>query len=224
MNYFSALKNSIVSPTKFFSELNKSESNALKALTTLLLSSFLLVGTIFLGEIIFGSDLIYSFFDYQANTFIIQQYTTFQFFGFYIGSTQYFLLFLDKIFFLVKMWLLIIGVIYLTALVLQEKKHMNITKTFEVLAWSSTPLIVLAGITALFLGIRFLIPLYYHWLYYFIVLCFLIVLIPTYIILGLGKTTSISFFRRIVLTFSPMVVIYILWILNHAEILLIHVV
>lgn len=224
MTYFSDLKNSIVSPTKFFSELNKSESNALKALTTLLLSSFLLVGTIFLGEIIFGSDLIYSFFDYQANTFIIQQYTTFQFFGFYIGSTQYFLLFLDKIFFLVKMWLLIIGVIYLTALVLQEKKHMNITKTFEVLAWSSTPLIVLAGITALFLGIRFLIPLYYHWLYYFIVLCFLIVLIPTYIILGLGKTTSISFFRRIVLTFSPMVVIYILWILNHAEILLIHVV
>jgi hypothetical protein len=99
----------------------------------------------------------------------------------------------------------------------------NITKTFEVLAWSSTPLIVLAGITALFLGIRFLIPLYYNWLYYFIVLCFLIVLIPTYIILGLGKTTSISFFRRMVLIFSPMVVIYILWILNHAEILLIHV-
>ena len=224
MNYFSDLKNSIVSPTKFFSELNKSESNALKALITLLLSSFLLVGTIFLGEIIFGSDLIYSFFNYQANTFIIQQYTTFQFFGFYIGSTQYLLLFLDKIFFLVKMWLLIIGVIYLTALGLQEKKHMNITKTFEVLAWSSTPLIVLAGITALFLGIRFLIPLYYHWLYYFIVLCFLIVLIPVNIILGLGKTTSISFFRRIILTFSPMVVIYILWILNHAEILLIHVV
>jgi len=224
MNYFSALKNSLLHPTQFFSELNDSESNTPKALITLLLSSFLLIGTIFLGEIIFGSDLIYSFFDYQANTFIIQQYTTFQFFGFYIGSTQYLLLFLDKIFFLVKMWLLVIGIIYLTALVLQEKKHMNITKTFEVIAWSSTPLIVLAGITALFLGIRFLIPLYYNWVYYFIVICFLIVLIPIYIILGLGKTSSISLFRRIVLTTSPMVVIYILWILNHAEILLIHVV
>jgi len=223
MNYFSALKNSILHPTEFFSDLNKSESNAPKALVTLLLSSFLLVGTIFLGEIIFGSDLIYSFFDYQANTFIIQQYTTFQFFGFYIGSTQYLLLFLDKIFFLVKMWLLIIGVIYLTALILQEKKHMNITKTFEVLAWSSTPLIVLAGITALFLGIRFLIPLYYHWVYYFIVLCFLVILVPAYIILGLGKTSSISFFRRMALTFSPIVVIYILWTLTHADILLGHI-
>lgn len=223
MNYFSALKNSILHPTEFYSELKESEDNALQALTTLLLSSFLLVGTIFLGELIFGSDLIYTFFDYQANTFILQQYTTFQFFGFYIGSSQYLLLFLDKIFFLVKMWLLVMGVIFLTALILQEKKHMKITKTFEVLAWSSTPLIVLAGITALFLGIRFLIPLYYNWVYYFIVLCFLVILIPAYIILGLGKTSAISFFRRMVLTFSPIVVIYILWTLTHADILLGHI-
>jgi Yip1 domain len=223
MNYFSALKNSILHPTEFFSELKESESGASKALITFLLSSFFLVGTIFLGEIIFGSDLIYSFFDYQANTFIFQQYTTFQFFGLYIGSNQYLLLFFDKIFFLVKMWLLVIGVIYLTGLILQEKKHLNITKTFEVLAWSSTPLIMLAGITILFLGIRFIIPLYYHWVYYFIVLCFLVIIIPAYIIVGLGKTSSISFFRRMVLTFSPIVVIYVLWTLNHADILLGHI-
>jgi len=220
MSYLSALKNSILHPTEFYSDLNKTEPNTIKALITLLLTSSLIILTIFLGPIIYGSDLIYATFDYQTNTFIIQQLTTFQFFGYYISSNQYLLLFFDKIFFVMKMWLLFIGFIYITAWVFQENKRIRLTKTFEVIAWSSSLLIVLAGITAGFLGLRYLIPLYYHYIYYFIVVAFFFILFPSYIVLGLGKTTSLSLFRRMGLIFAPIILFFILWTVNHSEILL----
>ncbi len=220
MNYFSALKNSILHPTDFFSDLNKSEPNTIKALMTLLLTSCIVIVTIFLGQLIYGSDLIYATFDYQTNTFIIQQLTTFQFFGFYIGSDQYLLLFLDKIFFFVKMWVIFLGAVYATAWVLQENKKIRITKTFEVIAWSSNLLLVLAGITAIFLAIRLILPLYYHYVYYLIVLIFLVILFPAYLILGLGKTTSLSLYKRMILIFCPMVLFFILWTYNHSMIIL----
>jgi hypothetical protein len=220
MSYLSALKNSILHPTEFYSDLNKTEPNTIKALITLLLTSSLIILTIFLGPIIYGSDLIYATFDYQTNTFIIQQLTTFQFFGYYISSNQYLLLFFDKIFFVMKMWLLFIGFIYITAWVFQENKRIRLTKTFEVIAWSSSLLIVLAGITAVFLGLRYLIPLYYHYIYYFIVVAFFFILFPSYIVLGLGKTTSLSLFRRMGLIFAPIILFFILWTVNHSEILL----
>jgi len=220
MSYLSALKNSILHPTEFYSELNKTEPNTIKALITLLLTSSLIILTIFLGPIIYGSDLIYTTFDYQTNTFIIQQLTTFQFFGYYISSNQYLLLFFDKIFFVMKMWLLFIGFIYITAWVFQENKRIRLTKTFEVIAWSSSLLIILAGITAVFLGLRYLIPLYYHYIYYFIVVAFFFILFPSYIVLGLGKTTSLSLFRRMGLIFAPLILFFILWTVNHSDILL----
>jgi hypothetical protein len=176
--------------------------------------------TIFLGQLIYGSDLIYATFDYQVNTFIIQQLTTFQVFGFYIGSDQYLLLFLDKVFFFVKMWVVFLGTVYITAWAFQVNKKIRITKTFEVIAWSSSLLLVLAGITAIFLAIRLILPLYYHYLYYLIVLIFLIILFPAYLILGLGKTTSLSLFKRMILIFCPMVLFFILWTYNHSMIIL----
>ncbi len=220
MSYLSALKNSILHPTEFYSDLNKTEPNTIKALITLLLTSSLIILTIFLGPIMYGSDLIYATFDYQTNTFIIQQLTTFQFLGYYIASDQYLLLFFDKIFFVMKMWLLFVGFIYITAWVFQENKRIRLTKTFEIIAWSSSLLIVLAGITAVFLGLRYLIPLYYHYIYYFIVVAFFFIIFPSYIVLGLGKTTSLSLFRRMGLIFAPIILFFILWTVNHSEILL----
>ena len=222
MGYLSSLKKSILQPTEFFSDLSKEEPKTLQALITLLLSSVVLVGAIFLGELIFGSDLIFNEFDLQTETYIVQQLTTGQLFGFYIGSTQYTLLFLDKIFFLIKMFLIFIGVLYLTALMFREEKELKITKTFEITAWSSTIFLILGGITVIFLGIRFIIPLYYHYIYYGTFVTFLVVLFPSYLITGLGKSTSISIYKRMIIVFSPMILFFMLWLVNHSDMLLSH--
>jgi len=222
VSYVSSLKRSIFQPTEFFTDLGKTEPDILRALGTFLLSSVVLVGTIFLGEILFSGDLIYYEFDLQTSTYLLQQYTTFQLFGFYLGSSNYLLLFFDKIFFLVKMWLIVLGMIYLTAIVIREEKGMSLVKLCEVTAWSSTILLILGGITIIFWGIRFIFPLYYHYLYYGIFLAILTVLMPAYLITGLGKSSNISIYKRMILIFIPMTFLLIFWLVNHSDILLSH--
>ncbi len=222
MSFFSSIKKSIFQPTRFYEELSDTEPNILKALLTLLISSVILVGTIFLGELLFGGDLIFNEFDLQTETFIIQQLSTLQLCGYYIGSNQYLLLFFDKVFFLIKMWLIFIGVVYVSAFIFRKEKAVNITKSFEVMAWSSNVFLILSGITVLFLGIRFITPLYYHYIYYGIFIAFLVVIFPAYFINGLGKATRISLYKRMIFVFSPMVLFFVLWLVNHSDILLSH--
>ncbi len=222
MDYLSSLKKSILHPTEFYSDLSKEEPKTLQALITLLLSCVVLVGAIFLGELLLGSDLIFNEFDLQTETYILQQLTTSQHFGFYIGSTQYVLIFFDKIFFLIKMFLIFIGVLYLTALLFREEKELNITKTFEITAWSSTIFLILGGITVIFLAVRFITPLYYHYIYYGIFIAFLVILLPSYLITGLGKSTSLSIYKRMIFVFSPMILFIMLWFWNHGDMLLGH--
>ncbi|HUY00177.1 MAG TPA: YIP1 family protein [Candidatus Deferrimicrobium sp.] len=222
MEYFSSIKNCILKPEEFFSELSKSEPKPLKALMTLLLSSCILIVTIFLGQLIYGSDLIYTTFDYQTSSFIIEKFTTFQLFGYYIGSNQYLLLFLSKVFFFVKSWLILIGLIFVTAWGLKVNKEIKIEKVFEITAWGSTIFLILGGITGLFLVIRFLIPLYYHYMYYFIVVCILI-LYFNYVVIGMGKVSQISLYRRMLMVFTPVIIFLILWTTNHVDLILGHI-
>lgn len=223
MSYLVSLKKSIFNPTEFFEELSKKEPDSLKALLTFLLSCSVLIGAIFLGEIINSGDLIYTQFHFQTEHYLIQEWTTLKLFGFYISSSDYLLLFIDKLFFFVKMFLIFIGVVFLTAALFREEKGLGIAKTFEITAWSSSLFLILGGIvTPIFWGIRLLIPLYYHYAYYFVFVAVLGLGYPSYIIAGLGKSTSVSFYKRMLLVFTPMLLFLILWFYNHVDLLLAH--
>lgn len=207
-------------PKTFFTDLSKTEGNILKALATLLISSCVLIGSIFLGQIIYGSDIIYATFDYQTGTFIIEQLTTLQYFGYYTASNHYFLLFLDKIYFIVKMWLIFVGIIYIIAWLLRVEKEIRFKKVLEITAWSSNIFIILAGITLIFLGLRFIIPLYYPYIYFIIMTYFLIVIYPSYVIFGIGRISKLSSHKRALLTFAPFICFILLWTVNHSELIL----
>ncbi|MHA1131490.1 MAG: YIP1 family protein [Candidatus Helarchaeota archaeon] len=223
MSYLASLKKSLFNPTEFFEELSKKEPDTIRALLTFIVSSVVLIGAIFFGELINSGDLIYTQFHFQTNTYIIQELTTLKLFGFYISSSNYLLLFLDTLFFFIKMFLIFIGVMLLTAVLLREENELSISKTFEIGAWSSSLFLILGGIvTPIFWGIRLLIPLYYHYAYFFVFVVVLGLFYPMYVIEGLGKSTSASFYKRMLLVFTPMLLIIILWMVNHTDLLLAH--
>ncbi len=216
----SDFKTSLVHPAQFYEDLNRKEESPLAALGIFLLTSGLLLLTILGGAWIFGSDLIGQFFHYELSTFVIQQYTSAQLLGFYIPSTQNLLLFLDDWLALVKILLCIVGLLWVFGRLLGSK--ISLTKIFLVVAWSSIVLLPLAGITCLFWGLRMIVPLYYNYAYFVVLTAVLGVLLPTYIVIGLGKVSTTSIYKRVLMIAGVIIVFYLLWTINHADLILGH--
>lgn len=218
MAFFSSFKNSLIDPTKLFVDISKEEASPIRSIAMLLLSNGVLIFVIMLGQILFASDLIYTTFDYQTNSFIIEIYTSMKFLGYYIPSNLLPLIFLEKLIFMMKMW--IIPMLFVYILIYFSKEEVDFMKVFEVFSWTSSVLLILAGITAVFLGIRFIQPLYYHYIYYLIFVAFFVLVIPIYLIVGLGKISGLSLYKRTLLILSLIPVFFILWTYNHSFIIL----
>jgi hypothetical protein len=218
--FLSNLKKSLINPTEFYQDLNRKEDSPLAALGIFLLSSGVLLLTILAGAWIFGSDLIGQFFHYQLSTFVVQQYTSAQILGYYIPSNQVFLLFLDDWFALVKIMLCVVGLLWVFGRLFREK--IPLTKIFAAVTWSSVVLLPLAGATCLFWGLRFVIPLYYNYVYFVIFFGVLVVFLLTSIVVGLGKVSTTSIYKRVLMLAGVILVLSSLWTLNHADLLLTH--
>ncbi|MHA1269345.1 MAG: hypothetical protein ACTSPY_06110 [Candidatus Helarchaeota archaeon] len=219
MEYFLLLKRNLIRPTLFYSEMAKKDTNYLLAFATFLLSITIFTLTIFSGYLIFGSDLIYSFYYYQTSTFILEQLFSFNYFGFYISSSHLILIFIENIFFVLKIWIFQIFVIYIISRFL-FKQNLNFDKLFEVSAWNYNLMIILGLIAELFLVIRFITPLYYHYIFYLIFTIFVFILIPAHFVVSLGKISSFSLYKRIWLVYTPIMILLFLWTFNHSEIIL----
>ncbi len=218
--FLSDIKTSLVHPAESFENLNRKEESPLAAIGIFLLSSGLLLLTLLGGNWIFGSDLIGQFFHYELSTFVVQQYTSAQLLGFYIPCNLTLLIFLDDWFALMKIMLCVVGLLWVFGRLLGEK--ISLTKIFAVVGWSSIVLLPLAGITCLFWGLRFVIPLYYNYVYFVVLGGALGVCLPTYIVVGLGKVSSTSVYKRVLMLAGVIIVFYFLWTLTHADLILGH--
>jgi hypothetical protein len=198
-------------PTEVFSDLASKEASLAETFVIILLSSALLVAGIFIV-----GDAVYTTFHNYAYSYLLEIVTSGQLFGYYLPYDYYGLVVLTDIIFCIKAWLLLSLLLLLFLRLFQQK--LSFKRVTQVIAWSIFPFALIMFIVSfLCLGLKFLFPAFYSYVFFAILGIIFIIIAPIYIAKFLDRLKNISIYNSFRAYYLSLFVVFVIFTLNHAE-------
>ncbi len=208
-NYFRILYR----PTEVIGDLSSRPVNLANTLIMVIISGVLLVSGVFLA-----GDAIYTTFHEYAFTYPLEMLTSGQLFGFYLpymNVNYYGLVFLSDILFVLKSYIFLTILLYGFLKVFKQK--ISIKRTSQLIAWSIFPLGIVMFIASLIcMGLKFIVPGIYHFIYFGVLAVGFIVIAPVIIYLFLERLKDVSVYKSISMYYLSLFVVFLIFTINHA--------
>ncbi|MHA1229413.1 MAG: hypothetical protein ACTSRP_01765 [Candidatus Helarchaeota archaeon] len=204
----------IINPSKISDKINKEPVNLLKSLLITLISSIILIAGVFIA----GGTLYNIFFE-QYSSYFLEIITSGQLFNYYLTHDQYILVFFSEVIFLIKMWAFTSFIIYILLKLLKE--NVRLSKILNMITWSISPFAWIFFIVSLIsLLFKFIIPLFFHFIFYGSILIVFVLIIPYYL-LNLSKNLSLKSNYNLYLSYYlTLVILFLIYTLNHYNVFL----
>lgn len=208
-NYFRILYR----PTEVVGDLTSKTVNLTNTLIMVILSSVLLASGVFIA-----GDAIYSTFHEYAFTYPLEMLTSGQIFGYYLpynNVNYYGLVFLTDIIFCIKAWLFLSVLMY--GFLRIFKQQISIKRTAQITAWSIFPLGIVMFVASLVcMGLKYILPAIYHFIYFGVLAVGFIVIAPVIIYLFLERIKDISVYNSIRSYYLSLFVVFLIFTINHS--------
>lgn len=206
-NYFRFL----YQPSKVIQEIASKPVNLFETLIIILISSILLVSGVFLV-----GDVLYSSFQYYSYTYPLEILTSGQLFGYYLPQNAYVLVFISNIIFCLKAWIFLSVLLF--GFLRLFKQQISIKWTAQIIAWGLFPFAILMFIASLIcLGLKYIFPLIYHYVYYGILAAVFIGIAPLVIYYFLAQLKDVSVYNALRSYYLSLFVVFVIFTINHAD-------
>jgi len=206
-NYFRMLHK----PIKVIDELAKKDVNILETLVVTIISAILLIAGVFIA-----GDILYTTFQSNALTYPLEMLTSGQLFGVYISFYDYTSVFLIDLIFILKAWIFLGILIY--GFLRLFKQSISFKRMLQVVSWSLFPFaLIMFLVSVVCLGLKFVIPLIYHYIYFGIMIGIFIVVTPILVMRFLEQSNEVSYFNSMRAYYFSLFVVFLIFAINHAD-------
>ena len=197
-------------PREVIGDITAKPVNLIETFIVVLISSVLLISGVF----IVGGSLYTTFHDY-AFTYPLEILTSGQLFGFYLPYDYYLLVFLTDIIFSIKAWLFLSVLLFIFLRVF--KQEISIKRTAQIIAWSIFSFaIVMFGASLVCLGLKYILPAIYHYIYFGVLGTVFIVIAPIVVYQFLEQLKDVSVYNTIRSYYLSLFVVFMIFTFNHA--------
>ncbi len=197
-----------IKPDRIIQDFEEKEGKLIQSLLIVVIS-----GAIFLLGIFLAGDLIYNIFYEQYSTFILEQITGGLMYGLGLSRYDYILVFVNALIFIIKMWIFLSVLFYAFLRLFGEKFKLG--TALSKIAWSVFPyswIMFLFSLVSILL--KFIFPLLYHYIFYIGIAGIFVIVIPIVLEKYYEKTT-ISSYKIAWAYYLTLLVLVILWSINH---------
>lgn len=198
-------------PTEVIDELAQEDVNMLETLVVTIISGIILIAGVFIA-----GGILYTTFQSNALTYPLEILTSGQLFGFYISYYDYGLVFLTDLIFLLKAWIFLAILLYGFLRIFDSR--ISIKRAAQVIAWSIFPFALIMFVTSLIcLGFKAILPLYYHYIYFGVLVAVFIIVTPILVMKFLERLNDVSYFNSMRAYYLSLFVVFLIFAFNHAD-------
>ena len=209
-NYFRM----IYRPSEVVEDLTSKPVNLSQTFIVIVISSVLLISGVFIT----GGSLYTTFHEY-AYSYPLEILTSGQVIGFYLpyGNVNYYgLVFLTDFIFCIKAWLFLSVLFFVFLRVF--KQQISIKRTAQIIAWSIFSFaIIMFGASLVCLGLSYILPAIYHFIYFGVLAAVFIGIAPVIIYQFLERLKDVSVYNVIRSYYLSLFIVFVIFTINHAN-------
>lgn len=198
-------------PTEVVDELVKEDVNILETLIVTIISGIILIAGVFIA-----GGILYTTFQNNALTYPLEILTSGQLFGFYVSYYDYGLVFLTDLIFILKAWIFLAILLY--GFLRIFKQRISLKRTLQIVSWSLFPFaIIMLLVSVVCLGLKYVIPLIYHYIYFGVMTGIFIIVTPILVMKFLERLNNVSYFNSMRAYYLSLFVVFLIFAFNHAD-------